>query len=75
MAENEKDLEADNQEKRNNVRLDERRAISVKDLKDGIVHTVTMLNYSKNGMYFETDSILEPGAEIFLGIEDSSNES
>ena len=75
MAENEKHLEADNQEKRNNVRLDERRFISVKDLKAGIVHRVTMLNYSKNGMYFETDSILEPGAEIFLGIEEPSNES
>lgn len=75
MAHNEKNQETENQEKRNNVRLDERRAISVKDLKAGIVHTVTMLNYSKNGMYFETDSKLEPGVEIFLGIEDSSNES
>jgi Tfp pilus assembly protein PilZ len=34
-----------------------------------------MLNYSKNGIYFETDSILAPGAEIYLGIEDSSHVS
>jgi Tfp pilus assembly protein PilZ len=72
MAQNEKHLKTQNQEKRNNVRLDEYRPISVKDLKAGIFHKVTMINSSKNGMYFETDSILQIGAEIFLGIENSS---
>jgi Tfp pilus assembly protein PilZ len=75
MAQNEKQLKTQNQEKRDNVRLDEYRPISVKDLKAGIFHKVTMLNYSKNGMYFESDSILEPGAEIYLGIENSSRVS
>ena len=75
MARNEKLLEIQNQEKRDNVRLDEYRPLSVKDLKAGIFHKVTMLNYSKNGMYFESDSILEPGAEIYLGIENSSHVS
>ena len=75
MAGNEKHIEIQNREKRNNVRLDESRRISVKDLKAGIFHKVTMLNYSKNGMYFESDSILEPGAEIYLGIENSSDVS
>ena len=75
MARNERHLETENQEKRNNVRLDEYRPISVKDLKAGIFHKVTMLNHSKNGMYFESDSILEPGAEIYLGIENSSQVS
>jgi len=55
--------------------MDESRSISVKDLKAGIFHKVTMLNYSKTGMYFESDSILEPGAEIYLGIENSSDVS
>ena len=71
MAQNEKHLKTQNQEKRNNVRLEEYRPISVKDLKAGIFHQVTMLNQSKSGMYFETDSILELGAEIYLGIENS----
>jgi Tfp pilus assembly protein PilZ len=75
MARNEKHIEIQNQEKRNNVRMDESRSISVKDLKAGIFHKVTMLNYSKTGMYFESDSILEPGAEIYLGIENSSDVS
>ena len=73
MAQNEKNQTAQNQEKRHNARLDDHRKISVKDLKAGIFHRATMLNYSKNGMYFETDSIMEPGTEIYLGIEDSSD--
>ena len=75
MAQNEKDPTAQNQEKRNDARLDDHRKISVKDLKAGIFHKATMLNYSKNGMYFETDSIMEPGTEIYLGVENSSDES
>lgn len=71
MAQNERNLDTQNQEKRNNVRLDEYRPISVKDLKSGISHKVTMLNHSKNGMYFETDSIMEPGTEIYLDIVNS----
>ena len=75
MAQIEKNATAENHEKRENVRLDEYRHISVKDLKAGIFHKATMLNYSKNGMYFETDSILQPGAEIYLGIENPSQAS
>ena len=75
MAQLEKKVIAENPEKRENVRLDEYRPISVKDLKVGIIHEATMLNYSKNGMYFETDSILQPGVEIYLGIEDSTHVS
>jgi hypothetical protein len=75
MAQNEKLMETQNQEKRNNVRLDEYRPLSIKDLKAGIFHKVTMLNYSRNGMYFESDSILEPGAEIYIGIGNSSQVS
>jgi Tfp pilus assembly protein PilZ len=75
MPQNEENQAAENQEKRNNARLEEYRPISVKDLKAGIFHKATMLNYSKNGMYFESDSILEPGAEIYLGIENSSSVS
>lgn len=30
-----------------------------------------MFNYSKGGMYFEVDKKLEPGNEIYIGIENS----
>jgi Tfp pilus assembly protein PilZ len=75
MAQIEKNAIVENDEKRKNVRLDEYCPISVKDLKAGIFHKAKMLNYSKNGMYFETDSILQPGANIYLGIENSSHVS
>jgi len=75
MAQNEKQPMTKNLENRTNARLDEYRPISVKDLKAGTAHKATMLNYSKNGMYFETDSILQPGNEIYLGIENSSGAS
>lgn len=75
MAQMEKNEIAENHEKRENVRLDDYRPISVKDLKAGILHKATMLNSSKNGMYFETDSILQPGARIYLGVESSCDVS
>ena len=66
MARNEKHQKAQNLENRKNARSDEFRPISVKDLKAGISHKATMLNYSKNGMYFETDSILQPALKSIL---------
>ena len=30
-----------------------------------------MMNFSANGLYFEADNLLQPGDEIFVGIDDS----
>jgi Tfp pilus assembly protein PilZ len=73
MARNEKQSMAPDPENRKNARSDEFRPISVKDLKAGISHKATMLNSSKDGLYFETDSLLQEGTQIYLGIENSSN--
>ena len=73
MARNEKQSMTPDLENRKNVRSDEFRPISVKDLKAGISHKATMLNSSKDGLYFETDSLLQEGSRIYLGIENSSN--
>jgi len=73
MARNEKQRRTQDLENRKNARSDEFRLISVKDMKAGVSHKATMLNFSKDGMYFEADSILQPGTEIYLGIENSSN--
>lgn len=72
MARNEKQPMTPNLENRKNARSDEFRPISVKDLKAGITHRATMLNSSKDGLYFETDSLLQQGTRIYLGIENSS---
>jgi hypothetical protein len=73
MARREKKRTAPNLENRKNSRSDEFRPISVKNLKDGISHKATMLNSSKDGLYFETDSLLQEGSRIYLGIENSAN--
>lgn len=72
MSRNEKRRMAQNLENRKNVRSDEFHPISVKDLKAGISHKATMLNSSKDGLYFETDSLLQQGNQIYLGIENSA---
>ena len=61
----------ENREKRQNVRIVHTSALRIKDLKSGKVHQARMQNYSKNGLYFETDSILDQGDKIYIAIQDS----
>ena len=75
MLERNKRTVSDNTEKRDSARLDEFRPIAVEDLKAGIIHRAKMLNYSKTGLYFESDSILQPGARIYLGTANTSEVS
>jgi Tfp pilus assembly protein PilZ len=64
---------AQNPEKRNTVRLSNCIPIRVKDLKAGRIFNAKMLNSSKNGFYFETDNVLSPGTEIYIGMQKSSS--
>jgi hypothetical protein len=75
MSQKEKKTDFENTEKRESVRLDEHRRISVEDLKSGILHRVKMLNYSNTGLYFETDSVLQTGARIYIATDSSSEAS
>ena len=59
----------ENPENRNNARIDYRSPVMIENLKAGIIYQARMLNYSKHGLYFETDSLLELGEEVFIGIE------
>jgi hypothetical protein len=45
--------------------------VKIKELKTGIFIDATMRHYSKNDIYIETDSLLLPGTEIYIGIENS----
>ena len=58
-----------NPEKRNSARLNDNIPIHIKDLTAGMIFKAKMLNYSKNGFYFETDNILSPGTEIYIGVQ------
>ena len=75
MPQKEEKTDSSNTEKRETFRLDKYRNISVENLKDGILHRAKMLNYSKTGLYFESDSDLQLGANIYIAAENSSGAS
>jgi hypothetical protein len=61
----------ENLERRKSVRIDHIAPLKVKNLKSGKIYKARMFNYSKNGLYFETDSVLHSGDQIYIGIQDS----
>jgi len=60
-----------NPEKRNNARIDHSSPITVENIKAGAMHRARMMNFSADGLYFEADNLLQPGEEIFVGIDNS----
>jgi len=58
-------------EKRGELRLYDRRPIRIEDVKEGVNSNAELVNYSKNGLYFETDEVFQPREEIFIGIDNS----
>ncbi len=60
-----------NPEKRNNARIDHQCSVTIENLKAGLMHRAKMMNFSANGLYFEADNLLQPGEEIFVGIDNS----
>ena len=61
----------ENQENRDTARMDHVSPVQVQDIESGKIHRARMFNYSKEGVYFESDSVLEPGMQIYIGIKDS----
>lgn len=60
-----------NLENRADVRLQHSARIVLEDFEGGVMYEARMVNYSKKGLYFETDFYLAPGIVIFAGINDS----
>ena len=60
---------ADNPENRDNARIRYKSPVTIENLKAGIIYQARMLNFSKYGLYFETDSLLDLGDEVYIGIE------
>ena len=60
-----------NLENRADVRLQHSARIVLEDFEGGVMYEARMVNYSKKGLYFETDFYLTPGIVIFAGINDS----
>jgi hypothetical protein len=61
----------ENIENRKNTRFNYTSSLQVKDLQSGKIHNARMCNYSKEGVYFESDSVLNPGMQVYIGIENS----
>jgi len=62
---------AHNLERRDKARLPYVCPISVKDLRTGESCSARMFNYSGTGIYFESDALLESGAEVYIGLRHS----
>jgi hypothetical protein len=62
---------AHNLERRDKARLPYIAPISVKDIKSGESCSARIFNYSGTGLYFESDALLEPGAEVYIGLRHS----
>lgn len=60
-----------NSEQRDDSRTNYKLPVKVEDLESGIALGARMTNYSRTGLCFETNELLHPGAEIFIGIEKS----
>jgi hypothetical protein len=58
-------------DKRHHERINQKTAITIESLQTGINENARMVNYSNEGLYFETDELFQPGTEIFIGIENS----
>jgi hypothetical protein len=61
----------DNPEKRSCARLAHQATIKLESFEVGVMHEARMYNYSKSGLYFESDFYLVPGTEIYIGIGNS----
>jgi hypothetical protein len=61
----------ENLENRDTARMDHISFLQVQDIESGKIHKARMFNYSKEGVYFESDSVLNPGTQIYIGIQDS----
>lgn len=64
-------LMVENSERRKNARIDHISPLKVEDRNSGKVYKARMFNYSDDGLYFESDSVLESGDQIYIGIQDS----
>jgi len=57
-------------ERRSATRTNYKSPVKVEDLK-GIIYNARIVNYSNEGLYIETDWLLQPGTEILIEMEKS----
>jgi Tfp pilus assembly protein PilZ len=60
-------------EKRKDTRIYYRTPIAIEESGVFFIYRARLANYSKKGIYFETDLLLYPGAKVYIGIQDSTH--
>lgn len=60
-----------NPENRDAPRFEHEATVMIEDYPAGRYHEGKMFNYSRSGMYFESDFAPRIGSDIFIGIENS----
>jgi hypothetical protein len=60
-----------NPEKRKDTRFIHVSDVTYEDLEQGVYSHSKMFNYSKSGLYFESDLKMDIGQSVFIGIENS----
>ena len=60
-----------NPENRNTPRFRHEATVMIENYPTGDYHEGRMYNYSRSGMYFESDFAPKIGSDIFVGIENS----
>ena len=58
-------------EQRGATRVKRKAKIRLENFTAGAHYQAKMRNYSRGGMYFESDYVPLPGSEIYIGIENS----
>jgi hypothetical protein len=58
-------------EQRDAIRMKRKADILLENFPTGAYYKAKMYNYSRGGMYFESDYAPLPGSEIYIGIENS----
>ena len=56
-------------EKRHHKRVNRDTMVTLESLQFGVNEDTHMVNCSDNGLYFESDQLLQPGDEIFIEVE------
>jgi len=60
-------------EKRSDSRVYYWTPITIQESGICFLYRARLANYSRRGLYFETDLLLNPGAKVYIGIQDSSH--
>jgi hypothetical protein len=61
-------------EKRHHLRMNQNTKVTLESLEIGMDHNTRMLNHSDDGIYFESNQFLPPGTEIFIRMENFTDD-